>query len=180
MRYLIGVVPPEEIMEKITNFQKSFPMNRVPFFIEPHITVKAQGGLTEDLAWLGGVESAIAEFSPLTIRFDGIGQFGQNVLFRRVVSDNIAALRDVLISVVNPNPEEREKYFEDVSYEPHLTLGQIELGMTVEEIARMKPLAEREFSSPEDFTTGFLRIYSQEQPGQSYKKFSDIKFKSHL
>lgn len=64
MQYFIGIVPPDEYLERIVSFQKRWSSNGLPDVVEPHVTVKAQSGLTLDMAWL--------ENSP----FD----FGSNVL----------------------------------------------------------------------------------------------------
>jgi hypothetical protein len=45
VEYFIGIVPPEEYMKRIECFQRRW-MNYLG--VEPHITLKAQGGLTSD------------------------------------------------------------------------------------------------------------------------------------
>lgn len=43
--YFIGIVPPKEYLKRIELFQTKW-MNHLG--VEPHITLKAQGGLTPD------------------------------------------------------------------------------------------------------------------------------------
>jgi hypothetical protein len=52
MQYFVGVVPPEEYLKRVVAFQKRWTTNRLPEVVEPHMTVKAQDGLTEDMNWL--------------------------------------------------------------------------------------------------------------------------------
>lgn len=46
LQYLIGIVPPTAYAQRIAAFQRRWPTNETPGTVEPHITVKAQGGLT--------------------------------------------------------------------------------------------------------------------------------------
>ena len=41
--YFIGIAPPAEYLERVEHFQRKW-MNFL--FVEPHVTLKAQGGLT--------------------------------------------------------------------------------------------------------------------------------------
>lgn len=67
MQYFIGIVPPQEYMEKIIHFQKNWKSNGVVNVVEPHITLKAQGGLTTDLRWLNDLEKLCRGFLPFRI-----------------------------------------------------------------------------------------------------------------
>jgi hypothetical protein len=49
VEYFIGIVPPEEYLKRIENFQRKGINN---LGVEPHITLKAQGGLTPDKKWI--------------------------------------------------------------------------------------------------------------------------------
>ena len=48
MEYFIAITPPKEQGEEIRQFQKRWPGNRLPDLVEPHITVKSQGGLGDN------------------------------------------------------------------------------------------------------------------------------------
>jgi hypothetical protein len=61
MDFFLGVTPPEDIRQRIVRFQTTFS-NKV--VAEPHITIKAQSGLTADRAWLKPVEICLRQQSP--------------------------------------------------------------------------------------------------------------------
>ncbi len=44
MEYAIGIVPPTTYKQRIAEFQRRWSSNQTPWVVEPHITVKAQGG----------------------------------------------------------------------------------------------------------------------------------------
>ncbi|MEN2766282.1 hypothetical protein [Ornithinibacillus xuwenensis] len=46
MQYFIGIVPSEEYSMKIIAFRNKWTNNSIHDVVEPHITLKAQGGLT--------------------------------------------------------------------------------------------------------------------------------------
>lgn len=56
MQYFIGIVPPDEVKSRIIKFQTRWENNSLLQVVEPHITVKAQGGLTSDKNWVSTVE----------------------------------------------------------------------------------------------------------------------------
>ena len=175
MRFFIGIVPPSPTLEKIADFQKSSSSNRVPFWTEPHITVKAQSGFTDNKKWLEKVEPAVKNFGSIDIALDGLDTFDQGVLFLKVKSEKISALHDILLETIDPSLEDRKKYFELESYNPHLTLGGIDFGMSKKELDTMQVKAEKILLPVlQDFSADFIRIYMQEKPGAPYKKLIDI------
>ncbi|WP_246944748.1 2'-5' RNA ligase family protein [Bacillus pinisoli] len=70
MQYFIGIVPSEEYKEKIEEVQLSLKNNLLPDIVEPHITIKAQGGLTADKEWLKEVQRICTETSPFNLKID--------------------------------------------------------------------------------------------------------------
>jgi 2'-5' RNA ligase len=64
VEYFIGIVPPEEYMKRIEHFQRRW-MNYLG--VEPHITLKAQGGLTPDKKWIDKVKKVCENFKPFQI-----------------------------------------------------------------------------------------------------------------
>jgi 2'-5' RNA ligase len=58
MNYFLGIVPPDEYKEQVADFQNRWPGNRIGEVAEPHITVKAQGGLHRDLVWIDQIKNA--------------------------------------------------------------------------------------------------------------------------
>jgi 2'-5' RNA ligase len=51
--YFIGIVPPKEYLDRIEQFQRKWIKH---LGVEPHITLKAQGGLTLDKTWINKVK----------------------------------------------------------------------------------------------------------------------------
>ncbi|MBN8191814.1 hypothetical protein JI667_06580 [Bacillus sp. NTK074B] len=47
MNYFIGINPPEEYKSRISAFRNKWKNNFIDDIVEPHITLKAQGGLKE-------------------------------------------------------------------------------------------------------------------------------------
>lgn len=179
MKFFIGIVPPLSTKERIFEFQKSFPSNKVPYFYEPHITLKAPSGLTEDKAWLATVMTMVGNHTPFEIKLEGLDKFGDKVLFLNpTFSEGFMELHNKLISLLNPNTEDQEKFFEGVLYHPHLTLGETTWGgMTTEELVMMEKKAEVEFYRIPPFLVTFVRLYQKETDGDLYQKLLDIPLK---
>jgi len=137
MKFFIGIIPPVATKEKIFDFQKSFPSNKVPYFNEPHITLKAPSSLTEDKAWLAQVIALIGDHSPFQISLEDLGEFDDRVLFLEpAFSVGLMGLHSKLMDLLNPDEEASKKFFEGSLYEPHLTLGETTWGgLTPDEFA---------------------------------------------
>ncbi len=59
MKYFIGIVPMAEYKSKVSAFRSRWGNNNTDEVVEPHITLKAQGGLTKDLKWLSKVKRCV-------------------------------------------------------------------------------------------------------------------------
>ncbi|OGH92833.1 MAG: hypothetical protein A2563_04160 [Candidatus Magasanikbacteria bacterium RIFOXYD1_FULL_40_23] len=178
MQFFIGITPPETISEKIISFQRNFLNNDVPNLVEPHITVKSTGGLTEDKLWLPKIESAINGFSKFQISFEGVGNFDENVIFLKpAFSQELINLHKTLFSAVGPYYKDpAKKYFENNEYHPHLTLGAIKWGLTKEDTLEMVEKARRELKNLPAFEVNSIRIYQKNDGAKSWHKVMDIKF----
>lgn len=175
MQYFIGIPLPNDIKEKIVSFQKSFVRNKVPLMVEPHITVKAQGGLTEDKSWIPAIENAIENYPAFEVSFTNVGNFGERVAFLVPSSGKeLMRLHRILIDTIKPGAELMEKYFEGSNYHFHLTLAGTSWGMTSEELMLVKEKAKIELLNLPKFTVSFIRVYEQKDPDESYEKFLDI------
>ncbi len=177
MKFFIGITPPQETRDQIIAFQRSFLNNLLPDKIEPHITVKAQAGLTEDTAWIGKVESVAKTCSRFSISFDGIGTFDDTVVFLKpVISQQLIDLHRKLVEAINPDAEELKNYFELDRYNPHLSLGGKGWGLQAEELSNLKNMAKTELANVPPFEVTFLRIYRQSLLDGPYEMFKDISF----
>lgn len=137
MKYFIGITPPENYLEKIRIFQMRWKSNRLPYMVEPHVTVKSQAGLTDDFSWLEKVEKICAETAPFSVALGLPEWFGDHVLFLSVLSEKILPLHQALVEAVNPPQDVRIKFFEGDPYHAHLTLGMGEQGMSAEDLKEM-------------------------------------------
>jgi 2'-5' RNA ligase len=138
MQYFIGIVPPEDYLQRVVTFQKRWTTNRLPEIVEPHITIKAQDGLTEDINWLPKFKEICTSFPQFELSLAAPSSFGQAVVYLGVESNPIFELHRLLVHAVSPSAEEIEKNRELDHYVPHLTLGQTFWGMTPSELTHMK------------------------------------------
>ena len=178
MRFFIGITPPETISKKIISFQKSFLNNDVPNLVEPHITVKSTGGLTEDKLWLPKIESAIKSFSEFQISFEEVGNFDENIIFLKpAFSQELINLHKTLFDAAGPYYKDpTKKYFENDQYHPHLTLGAIKWGLTKKDIVEMVKRAELELKNLPAFKVNSIRIYQENAEKKSWNMILDIQF----
>ncbi|KEO81121.1 2'-5' RNA ligase family protein [Tumebacillus flagellatus] len=177
VQYFLGVVPPPEYQAVLKSFHDHSPVSTRPFL--PHITVKAQPGLTPDLAWLEKINAVCADTEPFNVQLGEPDMFGDRVLFVRVQrskSPGLYAFHDRLLDAVNPDPEVSAAYFEpsDV-WHAHLTLAVLGDNLTAEDLLDMKKHAAVELSPFPSFPVEFLRVYRWSgEPGTWYEGLLDI------
>jgi 2'-5' RNA ligase len=177
MQFFIGVVPPVEVKNRIIEFQKRWKNNSLLQVVEPHITIKAQGGLTPEKNWVREVEKVCLGISPFQVRLDKPMFFGENVLFLSVQSEQIQDVHEKLIRSISPDPDLIKKYMELEEYVPHLTLGQTNWGLSAEELKEMAQAAEQVLFPQPTFDVHFLRIYQEIQPNK-YSPYLDLSLNS--
>lgn len=172
MPYFIGVVPPVEDQRRIQHFRERWRAARHGT-TEPHVTVKAQGGLTEDLRWLVAVREVCSTTDPIPVETQGPAVFGASVVYLRVSSVGLRNFHHRLVEAVSPSFETLQQYFEGDLYVPHLTLGQSAWGLTDTELREMyeNALSERLMVGP--FLCSQVRIFRGQQPG-GYEPYVDI------
>jgi 2'-5' RNA ligase len=160
MDYGIAIVPPEDLWSRIKEIQDRFGNNE----IEPHITLKAQGGLGENIKWLEHVNLIAKQTSPFKIVLGNIRKFGNEVLYISIDSPELVALHNRIIDELNLSPEIIERYFEKELFTPHLTLGRTQAGFNQEDFPKMKELTEEMLKvSDTSFQAEFMRVYSIEK-----------------
>jgi 2'-5' RNA ligase len=174
MQYFIGIVPPDEYLERVVAFQKRWLSNGLPNVVEPHVTVKAQSGLTLDMAWLGKVKVIRSSFSKFQLALSEPALFGNQVIFLSVQSNELLELHKKLVNVVTPSKELMQRYVELDLFTPHLTLGQTYWGMKESEILEMKSEAGDVLAPFPTFTVSYVRVYKEVQPNK-YQLYEDIK-----
>jgi len=179
MQYFIGVVPPDEYQRRIVAFQKRWSNNRLYEVVEPHITVKAQGGLTLDLDWLDRVKDVCESVPCFRLFLTEPQLFGNEVLYLGTKSQEVVELHRRLVNAVSPVPELIQQYFELELYTPHLTLGQTYWGMTESELEEMRYEARTDLMPFPTFVVTFVRIYREMEPNK-YEPFKDIQLSESL
>lgn len=166
MRFFIGIVPPDSYRARIVSFRQRWGAPRT----EPHITVKAPAGLTDDLAWLDRVEEGCRVFPCFPVSLGHPEMFGQDVVFLKVASPEIRALHSRLVEAAGavPGPFELQEYV------PHLTLGERGHGLSAADLQEIGRMAAAELHPYRSFAVNFVRVYSRGDGNSEYRKFADI------
>jgi 2'-5' RNA ligase len=178
VQYAIVATPPEAYQRRIVAWRSRWLGDGERRAVEPHVTVKAQGGLTDDLAWLDRVRAVCATFSAFVVALTGPAMFGDHVVYLGVESPGIVSLHRRLVEAVAPPPALIEQYFELDQYTPHLTLGQSEWGLAAKVLAEMRAEAARALSPFPTFNVAALRIYRETAPDR-YEILEEIRLASN-
>jgi 2'-5' RNA ligase len=177
VEYFIGIVPPGNYVERIEQFQRKW-MSRSG--VEPHITLKAQGGLTPDRKWIDKVQMACGNITPFQLSLGKPKYFGDNILYLSVNSNELHLLHQKIVKEISPSDELINKYFELDDFVPHLTLGKeqyggnISTGLSKEDLKAMEELADKELTPYPAFEVNFIRVYELNVEKQRYDTFLDI------
>lgn len=177
MQYFIGIVPPEKELSKLKEFRNQWAANRIDDMVEPHITLKAQGGLTEDESWLEAVKQAAAEFPAFQIQLGEPRFFGEDILYLSMDSPELEQLHRVLVEAVGITPEHIEQYFEMDQFLPHMTLAKTAYGMSRDELGEMAEAATLELAPNPAFSVESIRVYRKSASQDGYVKYLDIPLK---
>lgn len=174
MNYFIGISLPHDYKRKIAAFRDRWSNNRINDVAEPHITVKAQGGLTADLHWLANVRQTCSLMQGFQLSLSEPGSFGSSVAFLSVgTNKDVLELHKRLVDAISPSQELLDDYFEMDKYHPHLTLGQTYWGLNETEIQEMKRLAIDELAPFPTFAVNDVRVYIEVESNK-YVPFADI------
>lgn len=174
MKYFIGIVPPEETTNRIIKFQRQWEENQLPDVVEPHITLKAQGGLTDDLDWIQKVEEVSMDISSFQLTWAEPKYFGNDILyFSMKPSEELHELHRRIVEVISPSPEDIKKYFELEDFVPHLTLGKTYWGISSDQLRDMSERAYQLLPSLKAFDVECIRVY-YEKESNKYVTFQDI------
>ncbi|WP_198162634.1 2'-5' RNA ligase family protein [Halobacillus mangrovi] len=173
MQYFIGIVPSKEYIRKVREFRQQWSRHSINEVVEPHITLKAQGGLTEDRRWLKKVREICDDFEPFHLSLDQPRFFGDDILYLSVKSQPLYLLHERMVREISPTDEIIKSYFELDDFVPHLTLGKTTYGLTKLELQDMAKLAENELTPFPTFEVRFVRVYQEVEENQ-YRKYMDI------
>jgi 2'-5' RNA ligase len=177
--YFIGIVPPKEYVDRVERFQRKWISQSG---VEPHITLKAQGGLTPDKEWIENVKKLCKNISPFHVALGKPRYFGDNILYLSVNSTELHILHRKIVKVISPSEESIKRYFELDDYVPHLTLGKemyggnISTPLSKEGLKEMERAAEEELTPYPAFKVDFIRVYELNIDKRRYETLVDIPF----
>ncbi|WP_433750800.1 2'-5' RNA ligase family protein [Falsibacillus pallidus] len=173
MQYFIGIQPPRDYAKKIVQLQKLWKSSRLPEVVEPHVTVKAQSGLSSDLSWVPVIKGICQKTSPFKVELGEPAYYAKDVLFLRVESSPLTHFHLRLVEAISPPEDLIKRYFERENYSPHLTLGQTYWGMSFEELQKMEQKTLDVLSPFPTFDVQHVQIY-EEYETNKYRKFLEI------
>ena len=173
--YFIGIVPPQEYLKRIERFQRKWLDSLI---VEPHITLKAQGGLTSDKEWIEQVEKVCLTIKPFHITLSNPTYFGDNILYLSVDSNHLQNVHQKIVKEISPSAELIKKYFELDDFVGHLTLAKEQYGLSKQDLKDMEELASKELTPYPTFEVTFIRIYELNIENQRYEKYLDIPWKN--
>ncbi|MBX0356944.1 2'-5' RNA ligase family protein [Halobacillus sp. Nhm2S1] len=173
MQHFIGWVPPEDFKEKVIHFQKKWSGNTITEVVEPHITLKAQGGLTPDRKWLDQVRETCRRTNPFRVQLGGPAFFGEDVLYLSVRSEKVYDLHKQMVQIAEPTSKQVDDYFELKHFVPHLTLAKTTYGLSKLDLFDMAKAADKEFRPFPAFEVDRVRVYEEGSPNR-YRKLEDI------
>lgn len=172
MDFFFGIVPEADIYEKVMNVREKY---KYLDGSDPHITVKASCGLTEDMSWLSKCRKIISEFGSFQITIGGPRYFGdKDVLYLDVQSDELIELHKQLVSVFKPNEESIKKCFELELYKPHITVAR-KSRLSEATIEEMRKDILLDFENNHTFSVSTVSLFYRANKTEKYRIKEDIK-----
>lgn len=170
-QYFIGIAPPHDTLTKVERFQQKW----LDFLgVEPHVTLKAQGGLTSDKKWIESIETVCQNTQPFLLTLDKPAYFGDNILYLSVVSEQLYSLHEAIVKAVSPSEELIKQYFELEDFVPHLTLGKEQYGLSKIQLQEMERSAQKELAPYPTFKVDRIRVYELTSDSERYEPFLEL------
>jgi len=117
---ILVITPPQDQIERIRTLQVECGVSTD---VVPHVTVKAQPGLTDRSRWVQPLRERLRRHRPFALRFIGVGQFGEEIVYLGVGGNGIRRLHNTILDVLDRLGVEERFEYDGESYEPHLTLA---------------------------------------------------------
>lgn len=174
LQYFIGIVPPKNIYEKITQLRQEWGYSAT----EPHITIKSSGGLNDIKNWMSKVSEIVSDYKAFDISVKGIDYFGDSVLFYKILSEEILNLHKQIVKAVYPTDQEIKDGFELDHYIPHLTIMKHKRGYKHLPLHQIELNAKEILNNEYVFKSHFVRVFGRHNEGKNYVKIIDIPFRS--
>jgi 2'-5' RNA ligase len=168
MRYFLALQPPPPLEAKVLAFRTQWTVLDTP----PHITVKAPCGLGPADTWLSTVRQICQVTSPIPVRVDGVGSFGQTVLTLHIASPEMVALHLRIINALAISAVDQATCFEGARYSPHLTLLHAQ-SLRKHTFSAVSQAAHEWFAAPHSFHAEKLAVY-RKAPGEPYSHHLDL------
>ena len=175
MPFFIGLPLPPNFARKVLKFQRKYENNSLPGIVEPHITVKAQGGLSEDLEWLSPVRKVIESTISFEVKVGKPNTFAGKAVYLSVQSEGAKLLHRELVISVSPSEDEIAAYYEMDSYVPHVSIAILEDNLDSDTLERIREDASKTFTGSFSFVVESARIYGLTDRG-TYVTLGDISF----
>ncbi|MDO6654592.1 2'-5' RNA ligase family protein [Anaerobacillus sp. 1_MG-2023] len=176
-QYFIGITPPPDYLAKVEHFQRKW----INFLgVEPHITLKAQGGLSPDKKWIEKVENVCKKIHPFTLTVAEPHYFGDNILYLSVTCDQLFPLHEAIVKAISPPEELIKHYFELDDYVGHLTLGKEQYGISKSDLKDIELLAKQELTPYPTFKVESIRIYELKPSNKRYEPYLDLPLGANL
>ncbi|WP_054957308.1 2'-5' RNA ligase family protein [Paenibacillus dakarensis] len=173
MEYYFGIVPSMDIYEPILSLREEYNYRGSS---EPHITVKASCGLSEDMGWLPLCQKIISNFGKISISVGSPNYFGdKDILYLEAHSNELNELHRKLVHVFNPDEQQIKKCFELDLYKPHITIAR-KSNLGEEVIEEMKYKTGNYFETTKTFVAESVKLFYRESREDKYKEKIEINF----
>ena len=116
------------------------------------------------------MKTICSNFPVFNLSLKGAKSFGKSVVYLSVESHRIKVLHQKIVKAISPNPQNSRRYYDLDLYEPHLTLGSKEFGMSGMELSEMKKLANNCLKDFKPLIVNSIGVY---------KLFKDNYYKIH-
>lgn len=162
MKYFIGAPIPKNYKEKIELIRAEFRF----LTTEPHITIVPPPALPDDDSFITDVIEVCKNAKSFKVKLDGLGQFGNRVLFVGVQSPELIKLYEDIFESLNLEKEKR-------GYTPHLTVMKQRPNRPID-IEKVKKRAEIKLIPSPEYTLKSVTVYHQPKERFIYVPYMEI------
>lgn len=169
--YTFAVVPSFDICEKIITVREKY---KYASSSEPHITVKASCGISDNMKWLPECQNILSNFGEFEVTVGLPNYFGnKDVLYLAIISDELIELHKRLVSVFDADEEQIMKCFELQYYKPHITIAR-KSRLSESVIEEMRKDISLYFDSEHIFSVSSVGLFYRENNNEKFRKKIDI------
>jgi 2'-5' RNA ligase len=151
----------------------NFQMGKACALVEPHVTVKAQSGLTDPPTWLKKIWTICVATHPFPVVVSEVDHFGGEAVYLKVDSPGLVELHRSFVQAICPTSDEIVNFHEMDGFVPHLTLSQSMPGQGIADVGSVVESAKDKFKSPTSFICGSVKIYRATSEFGQYRVFKE-------